>query len=81
MVNTGYKQEGVEHPEVQKAINQFYEVARQKNVPLGTIASSASGVRQELQKGTAFIPVVTTAVFMSAFSEIVSAGGEIDFTK
>lgn len=73
-ISMGYKEAGAEHPEVQKAINQLYEIARQKNVPLGTIASSAEGVSQELQKGTAFIPVVTTSVLMSAFSNVVSAG-------
>lgn len=70
----GYKEEGAMHPEVQKVIAKLRERARQKNIPLGTIAASPAGVRQELQEGTAFVAVIVSSVVMSAFTDVVGTG-------
>ncbi|WP_238933659.1 HpcH/HpaI aldolase family protein [Brevibacillus choshinensis] len=70
----GYKEEGAKHPEVQKVISELRERARQRNIPLGTIAGSHAGVRQELQDGTAFVAVIVTSVMMNAFTDVVEVG-------
>lgn len=75
-VSLGFKEEGAEHPEVQQVIAELHERARQKNIPLGTVAGGPEGVRRELQRGTAFVAVVMTSVFMSAFATVVEAGRE-----
>ncbi|MDF2678970.1 MAG: hypothetical protein K0R47_160 [Brevibacillus sp.] len=75
-ISMGYKEEGAKHPEVQKVMNQLRDRALQKKMPLGTIAASPNGVRQELQSGTSFIAVIITSVLMSAFTGVVEAGLE-----
>lgn len=75
-ISMGYKEEGASHPEVQKTIRQLHERARKQNIPLGTIAANAAGVRQELEAGTSLVAVVVTSVIMSAFTELVKAESE-----
>ncbi|WP_246009254.1 HpcH/HpaI aldolase family protein [Brevibacillus fluminis] len=72
-ISLGYKEAGASHPEFQQVMQRLYETARELNVPLGNIATSAAGVRDELGRGTSLVAVVTTSVIMASLSQVAGA--------
>ncbi|MCM3716111.1 aldolase/citrate lyase family protein [Alkalihalobacillus oceani] len=72
-VNLGYKEEGFNHPEVQKKINQVYEKGKELQSIVGTIATTKNEVQKAVEKGNLFIAVVATTVIKNAISDILSS--------
>ncbi|MGO0061876.1 HpcH/HpaI aldolase family protein [Brevibacillus fluminis] len=72
-ISLGYKEAGAAHPEFQQVMQRLYDTARELNVPLGNIATSAAGVRDELGRGTSLVAVVTTSVILASLAQVAGA--------
>lgn len=70
-ISMGYKKEGIKHPDVQKVIEQLYEIGRSKGMPMGTIAPTIHDLREVTDRGTQYILAVGTVLLSNAFSNYV----------
>ncbi|MCT2536121.1 aldolase/citrate lyase family protein [Aquibacillus koreensis] len=69
-VNMGYK-EGIDHPEVNKAIDFVYEKAKENHIAVGTVANTKERIDKTFRKGALYIPVVATEVIRKGFSDLI----------
>nr|WP_153737236.1 aldolase/citrate lyase family protein [Aquibacillus halophilus] len=69
-VNMGHK-EGIDHPDVQEAIELVYKKAKLHNIPVGTVANTKEDIEKLIEKGTLYIPAVATEVMKRAFNGVL----------
>ena len=70
-VNMGYRAEGAQHPEVQKAIQGLFRIGEEHGFKIGTVAANASGVAKGFEMGACYIGLTGTSVITHAFDQIV----------
>ncbi|YCA46357.1 aldolase/citrate lyase family protein (plasmid) [Bacillus sp. JZ8] len=80
-VSMGYPLEGASHPEVQKVINEIFIKGKERNVPIGTVASNITAANDAFDKGSQYVGIVLNSLLTSTLTDIVSASKSIQSLK
>ncbi|MGG1686813.1 HpcH/HpaI aldolase family protein [Pseudalkalibacillus sp. NRS-1564] len=69
-VNMNYKEEGPKHPEVQKVVDDLYEIARENHYKIGTVAGDAESAQKAFDKGADYVGIIAVSVMLDAFKNV-----------
>lgn len=69
-VNMGYPQ-GLKHSHVKDTVRKVYDIAKEKNITIGTVAANAEDVSNAFEEGAQYVGVIGTSIILNTFTNII----------
>ncbi|WP_099354793.1 HpcH/HpaI aldolase family protein [Fredinandcohnia onubensis] len=67
-INSGYRKEGIHHPEIKNTIKQLHELGVKKDIAVGTIAPTSKDIEEAFENGTQYVVAVANSLINQSFN-------------